>query len=322
MTTLGKQRHLSRCTTPNGHFAIIAIDHRGNLRTSLDASAPKPLTDAAFTQFKQDIVAGLLPGASAVLIDPAYGIGPGIHNHLISGEKGLLAPLEVTDYDLHPSEQSMSMIPYWGVGKIKRVGGDGVKLLLPYHPEAANAAEKQALVRQIVDECGHYDIPFFLEPIAYSLDKATPLSDAEVRQIVVEMAALFSTMGVDILKMQFPADAKQNADETAWKAACKELNAASKVPWALLSAGVDFATFAKQAEIACSAGASGVIVGRAVWTEAVQLQGSERQAFIQTTARNRMLQLARICQTHARSVFDDGQSKPIQTDWYADYASL
>lgn len=322
MTTLGKLRHLSRATTANGHFAIIAIDHRGNLLSSLNESAPKPLTDAAFTQFKQDIVAGLLPGASAVLIDPAYGIGAGIQNHLISGDKGLLAPLEVTDYDLHPSEQSMSMIPAWDIGKIKRVGGDGVKLLLPYHPQAANAAEKQALVRRIVDDCGHYDIPFFLEPIAYSLDKSQPLTDAEVRQIVVEMAALFSSMGVDILKMQFPADAKQNQDEASWKAACKALNAASKVPWALLSAGVDFATFAKQAEIACEAGASGVIVGRAVWTEAVKLQGSARQDFIQNTARNRMLQLAGICQTHARSVFDFGKEKSLTPTWYEGYTGL
>lgn len=322
MTTLGKLRHLSRCTTASGHFAIIAIDHRGNLLSSLNESAPQPLTDAGFTQFKQDILAGLLPGASAVLVDPAYGIGAGIQRRLISGQKGLLAPLEVTDYDLHPSEQTMSMIPHWGVGKIKRVGGDGVKLLLPYHPQAANVPEKQALVRQIVDECGHYDIPFFLEPIAYSLDKSQPLSDAEVRQIVVEMAALFGTLGVDILKLQFPADARQNQDESAWKAACAELNTACKVPWALLSAGVDFATFARQAEIACAAGASGVIVGRAVWTEAVKLQGAARQEFIHTTAHDRMLQLAAICQGQARSVFDFDQSQPVAVDWYEGYSGL
>ena len=48
--------------------------------------------------------------------------------------------------------------------KIKRVGGDGVKLLLPYHPEAENAPEKRAMVAELVETCTRHDIPFFLEP--------------------------------------------------------------------------------------------------------------------------------------------------------------
>ncbi len=44
-------------------------------------------------------------------------------------------------------------------------------------------------------------------------------------------------------------------------------NAASSAPWILLSAGVDFDEFAIQVRIACTAGASGFLAGRAVWQD-------------------------------------------------------
>ena len=49
-----------------------------------------------------------------------------------------------------------------------------------------------------------------------------------------------------------------------WEAACRELTAASAVPWVLLSGGISFKEFRQQTEIACRCGASGVVVGRGV----------------------------------------------------------
>ncbi|MGV2434686.1 MAG UNVERIFIED_CONTAM: hypothetical protein LVT10_07200 [Anaerolineae bacterium] len=59
------------------------------------------------------------------------------------------------------------------------------------------------------------------------------------------------------------------------------------MPWALLSAGASFEIFLRQAEMACQHGASGVIVGRAVWAEAVKLPPQERISFLQTTGAQR-----------------------------------
>lgn len=320
MTSLGKYRHLMHTATPGGHFVVLAIDHRTNLLDALNKHTAQPLTDAQFVAYKQAIIDALAPFASAVLTDPAYGIGAGVASRAIPGQVGLLAPLEVTDYDLHPSRRAIHYIPDWSVRKIKRCGGDGVKLLLPYHPDADNAADKHAVVRRIVDECGAEDIPFFLEPIAYSLHPARGLATAELRQITLTMARTFSRMGVDVLKLQFPVDPAQESDENAWRAACGAVSQACEtVPWALLSAGVDFDTFALQAQTACAAGASGVIVGRAVWNESVSLQGTERHDFIRGACIERIALLANICAQHARPFFTVSAAPHVEPDWYQAY---
>lgn len=298
MLKVGKLRHITQCCTPDGHFIILAIDHRANLKEKLDAAAPAPLTDEQFTAFKVQVMEQLLDHASAVLVDPIYGLEAGIRSQVITGQHGLLAPLEVTDYSLHPSQRTMKYIEDWGVAGIKANGGNGVKLLLPYHPDSADASQKHDEVARIVAECEVYQIPFFLEPIAYSLDPDIPLTSAEKRDIVVRSAAQFSRAGADVLKVEFPA--MPSDDESYWQSALTELNdACGTVPWALLSAGVNYETFRRQVEMACKAGASGVIVGRAVWSDAIYLQGSERDEFLRVTARERMATLAYICMTHA-----------------------
>lgn len=300
MTTLGKYRHLSRCATPDGHFVILAIDHRANLRAALDKHALQPSTDAEFAAFKQQVIGALAGEASGVLTDPDFGIPAGIVSRNIAPGHGLLAPIEVTNYDVHPSQREVEFIPDWSVHHIKRVDGDGVKLLLYYHPDATNAEKQRGIVQQIVTDCAAEDIPFFLEPIPYSLDPSTPLSNSDLLAISVEMARLFSGMGVDVLKLQFPVDAATNRDKSAWRTACEQVSAACTVPWALLSAGVDYATFAVQTRIACEAGASGVIVGRAVWNEAVTLADPARAEFLATTGRERIRELRTICAGSAR----------------------
>lgn len=316
MTTMGKFRHLSRCCTPGGHFVVLAIDHRDNLLEALNRHTPLPFTDEAFVGFKQLLIQELAPLGSAVLTDPAYGIGYGISSGAISGRIGLLAPIEVTDYRLQPSQRSIRLIPGWSVEKIKRVGGDGVKLLLPYHPKADSTAEKIELVKRIVDECNRYDIPFFLEPIAYSLNPGEMLPNAELLDTLVEIASCFSSLRVDVLKLQFPIDTTQTPDPAEWRAACRTLNAACKVPWVLLSGGIDYDTFLKQTEIACESGASGVIVGRAVWSEAVALQPDQRTVFIKTTAHERMNTLADSCLRHGNSIYNQITAPQPSTDWY------
>lgn len=322
MTTMGKFRHLSRCSTDDGHFTVLAIDHRTNLLEKLNQFAAHSLNDADFTDFKEQVVSPLLTEASALLIDPAYGIGAGIAGQIINRNAGLLSPIEVTNYDLPPGKRDVEFIPEWSVAKIKRVGADGVKMLLPYHPEANNIQQKHDIVQQIVADCEKYDIPFFLEPIAYSLNTNEKMSNNELRQIVVQMASTFSKMGVDILKLQFPVDASQSADEKLWQAACEEVDAACAVPWALLSAGVGYDVFERQAQIACEAGASGVIVGRAVWAEAVELQGNERQHFLDTTAKTRMTTLAKICANAATPWYERVTLPDASINWYESYQSL
>jgi hypothetical protein len=123
--------------------------------------------------------------ATAVLTDPDYGF-PAIVDGALPANIGLIAPLEVTNYTSHPSKRATTLIPGWDVAKLKATGCSGAKLLLYFHPGAANADSQTAIVDAIVEQCQQYNVPFFLEPVGYSLDPTQPLSNAERRQVVVE----------------------------------------------------------------------------------------------------------------------------------------
>ncbi len=320
MTTLGKYRHLTQASTPAGHFVMLAIDHRDVLRDALNRAAPSPISDAQFAAFKRDIMQHLLPACSAVLADPGYGFGPGIADGTIGGAVGVLAPLEDASYTTDPHRYRPAFMPRWSVARIKRFGGAGVKLLVYYHPEAPTAAAVRDAVSRAVEECARYDLPLYLEPLSFSPDPARPLPSAERRPVGVEAARTFCALGIDVLKAEFPVNVRQEPDEDIWRAALAELDAACTVPWALLSAGVDYSTFLRQTELACQAGASGVIVGRAVWAEAVSLGGEERARFLETRGQERMRALAAICAQHGAD-WRKRVAPPETTapDWYFGY---
>lgn len=311
-TTPGKYRHLTRAATPGGHFVVLAIDHRRNLWDALQAHSDAPVTPALFAAFKRHAIAALAGEASAVLTDPAYGLP----NGGLTVRGGLLCPLEVTDYSVHPSQRGFRPIPDWGVEQIKRAGGDGVKLLLYYHPDAPNAADQRAVVEWTVDECARWDIPLYLEPIAFSPDPDRPLSAIEHQQVVIESARTFSTLGIDVLKAEFPVDIRQVTDETMWMDALQALDAACSVPWTLLSAGVSYGVFKRQVELACRAGASGIIAGRAVWNEAVELHGEARESFLRLTAVQRLRELAAIVAQYARPWTARISAPELSAQWF------
>ena len=66
------------------------------------------------------------------------------------------------------------------------------------------------------------------------------------------------------------------------------------MPWALLSAGVDHATFIGQLRAARAAGASGFIAGRSIWKDAVGLPAADRDAFLTGEGRRRLEELMEV----------------------------
>lgn len=303
--TTGKTRRLQQCATPNGHLTILAIDHRNNLRRSLNPTDPAAVSDEALVDFKLAVVAALAPETSAILIDPQYGAAPAITTGALPGATGLIVALERTGYTGAPAQRAArvsELLPDWSPRKIERLGANGVKLLVYYHPDAPTAPQVEALVQQVATSCLEADIPLFLEPLSYSPDPAQSKLPPEERcRVVVETARKLTAIpGVDVLKAEFPVDISAVPDEAEWRAACLEMTEASRVPWVLLSAGVDFETYLRQVAVAALAGASGVAVGRAVWKEATGLSLAERATFLSTVARGRMARVAALCRALAR----------------------
>ena len=319
--TIGKMRSLQQCSTPRGTLAVLALDHRNNLRHLIRPDAPETVTDEEMVAFKTLVVSYLAPAASAVLLDPQVGAAQVITTRTLPGSTGLMVALEETGYTGDPVSRGSQILPGWSVSKARRMGANAVKLLVYYHPDSAAAGRIEDLVRQVGSDCMAEDIPFFLEPLSYSLDPAVKrLSGPDRRRVVLETARRLAPLGVDILKAEFPIDITEVEDEKEWLAACQELTDASHIPWVLLSASVSFEAYMRQVEVACEAGASGVAAGRAVWKEAPTISSYEREWFLRGAAYERMARLTALCDALARPWTHFYTAPDVLPDWYERYS--
>ncbi len=289
----GTRRGLDACASARGTFAVLALDHRQNLRKELHPEAPEATTYDEMVEFKRAVVRALAPHATGSLLDPEIGAAQCIADGSLPGTAGLLVAIEATGYAGAPDARVSRVLPGWSVEQAKRMGASAAKLLVYYHPDAANAADQRQFVADVAAECRRHDFALFVEPLGFDPATGGKLTGEARRRCVVETARTMTALGADILKAEFPYDVSV-ADEGAWADACAELDAASAVPWVLLSGGVDDATFERQVAVACGAGASGVLVGRSVWAPSATMAPADRDAWLASEGRRRLERLVRL----------------------------
>lgn len=300
---LAAWRGIAACASARGTFAVLALDHRQNLRKELRPADPSSVTYAEMVDFKRAVVRALAPVATGTLLDPEIGAAQCIADGSLPPRAGLMVALEATGFEGPPTARISHMLDGWSVAKAKRLGAAAAKLLVYYNPDAPNAADQRRLVAEVAAACRAADLALFLEPLSFSLVAGEALTGDARRRVVVETARELTALGGDVLKAEFPYDPSVT-DRARWRAACNELDAASAVPWVLLSGGVDDATFEAQVALACDAGASGVVVGRSVWAEAAAGDPAARDAFLATTGRERLHRLADLVDGAARPWHD------------------
>ena len=197
--SIGKYRGLQQCSTPNGAIAVLALDHRQNLRKALNPEAPQLVGDEELVAFKCQVVEHISPEASAVLLDPEYGAAQCVASGSLAGQKGLIVALDATGYTGESTSRRSQVLPGWSVAKARRMGASAVKLLVYYHPQSESAPEIEALVAYVAQQCQDQDLLFFLEPLSYALNPAQKkLPSAERRQVVIETARRLTMPGVDV----------------------------------------------------------------------------------------------------------------------------
>ncbi len=318
--SIGKLRGLQQCATPRGGFAVMALDHRNNLRHAFRPDSPEPAGDAEITSFKEQLVEVLAPLSSAVLLDPELSAAQCIARHRLPGRAGLIVALDATGYVGDPQARQSRVLPGWSVAQAKRMGASAAKLLVYYHPDSPAADEIEALVQRVAEECLKQELALFLEPLSYSVDPAKKkVAPEERRCVVIETARRLIVPGVDVLKAEFPVDVSAEPDERTWREACEELSRVSRVPWVLLSASAPYEAYVRQVTAACQAGASGVAAGRAVWQEAPTLNGAARESFLRTTATQRMMRLTELVDASARPWTEYFAAPIVTPQWYASY---
>jgi tagatose-1,6-bisphosphate aldolase len=319
---IGTLRGLDACASETGKLSVLALDHRNNLRHLLAPADPGAVPGEQLVATKRAVVRALMGTASGVLLDPEFGAAQAVVDGSLPAAAGLMVTVEASGYGGPSTARVSSLLSGFSVAQAKRMGADAVKLLLYYHPDADVASTQEQLLMQVAEDCADHDIPLFLETLSYSIDETVPTLTAEARRdVVVRTAHRLTAIGGDILKSEFPYDASVT-DRSRWAEACQELDEATSIPWVILSAGVDDATFEAQTEVACRAGASGVLVGRSVWAEGVVLPPSERDAWLAGEGVARMQRLVDIVEREGKPWRERSplrnQPDPGAT-WFLDY---
>jgi tagatose 1,6-diphosphate aldolase len=297
----GKFAGLNACADQRGVIAALAVDHRGNLLEAIaKARGPQGQANADdMLTFKSAVTRILTPYASAILLDPEYGLeaipsrAPG---------KGVLLAYEQSGYDTTVQGRLPDLLPEWSVRRLVEAGAQAIKILMYYNPfdTAQINMIKQAYVERIGAECAALDVPFFLEPLAYddALGDDKGLAFARKKpEYVTSAMEEFSRprYGVDVLKVEIPVNpayvsglsafsggeyafTRQEAMEWFRMAA----RATSK-PFIFLSAGVTNAVFCELLELAAEAGvkSAGILCGRATWQDGISIYAKEGGAALE-----------------------------------------
>jgi tagatose 1,6-diphosphate aldolase len=305
----GKFDGISACADDNGVIAAAAMDQRGSLQKAIaKARGDSGTADAAdMLAFKTAVTKVLTQHASAILMDPEYGLdalkarAPGT---------GVLLAYEKTGYDAMIKGRLPDLLPEWSVRRLVEAGADAIKILLYYNafddPQVNTI--KHAFIERVGAECAAIDAPFFLEPLAYddNLDDKGIEFAKKKPEYVTRYMEEFSKprYGVDVLKVEVPVNIKFVAGTRAFaggtaaysrqEAMAHFNNAASAAtkPFIYLSAGVTDEIFRETLELAAEAGTpfSGVLCGRATWQDAIPIYAREGVAALEAWLEDRGVQ--------------------------------
>src|SRR5499433_1093813 len=194
-----------------GVIAAAAMDQRGSLQKALAKEKGSEVPVSMMEEFKSIVTEVLTPHASAILLDPEFGLPASKRR---SKNAGLLLAYEKTGYDKTGPGRLPDLLEVWSAKRLKEAGADCVKILLyytPFDPKDVND-RKHAWVERIGDECRANDIPFFLEFVGYEegADEKGLEYSKKKPQIVMESMKEFSKerYGVDVLKVEVPVNMK------------------------------------------------------------------------------------------------------------------
>ena len=292
--TPGKLAGLNAVSNDRGVIAAAAMDQRGSLLKSLQQARGASADGHDLELFKSMVTDTLTQYASAILLDPEFGLPATKHLH----GKGLLLAYEKTGYDATTPGRLPDLLDNWSVLRLKEAGATCIKILLyytPFDPPSVNDV-KHAFIERVGAECRAFDIPFFCEFVGYDAEggKEDTLEYARKKPAIVAGSMReFSKpqYAIDVLKVEVPvnmtfvAGTKAYKGETAYTRAealqhFRDTAAVTELPFIYLSAGVSNPVFIETLELAGESGVAfnGVLCGRATWKDGVPIFARDGEA--------------------------------------------
>jgi tagatose 1,6-diphosphate aldolase len=292
--TRGKFEGITACANERGVIAAAAMDQRGSLKKAIAKARGEGGTATAedMTLFKTAVTKILTAHATAILMDPEYGL-PALKAR--TRRAGVLMSYEKSGYDTTINGRLPDLLPEWSVRRLVAAGADAIKILLyinPFDAEHINTV-KYAFIERVGAECAAMDRPFFLEPLAYDDtigdEKSFAFAKVKPKYVTAYMEEFSKPCyGVDVLKVEVPVNMKYVAGTRAFTgeaaytrqqamAHFRSAAAATTKPFIYLSAGVSDEVFRETLELAAEAGAAfaGVLCGRATWQEGIPIYATQ-----------------------------------------------
>jgi tagatose 1,6-diphosphate aldolase len=243
------------------------------------------------SEFKEAVVRVLTPYASAILLDPEFGLSAAKQR---AKNCGLLLAYEKSGYDNTQPGRLPDLLDEYSVRRLVEAGADCVKILLyytPFDPAHVNDV-KHAWVERIGGECVAADVPFFLEFVGYEegVEEKSIEFARKKPECVIKSMEEFSKdrYGVDIMKVEVPVNMAYVAGTRACKGESaytreqakdffRKGAAVAKKPFIYLSAGVSNDVFSETLDLAAESGTnfSGVLCGRATWKEGIPIYAKQ-----------------------------------------------
>jgi len=290
--TPGKLAGLKSVSDERGVIAAAAMDQRGSLKKSLaKEKGVAEMPDSALEEFKILVTSVLTKHASAILLDPEFGLPASKQRN----GKGLLLAYEKTGYDAATPGRLPDLLDVWSVRRLKEAGADCIKILLYYTPFEKSPINdlKHAWVERIGDECRAHDIPFFLETVGYDVhgedEKGVGYAKRKPDVVTGSMEEFGKERyGVDVLKVEVPVQMEFVAGTRAFKGDAAYTRAealehfriaasSTHKPFIYLSAGVSNPVFIETLELAVESGTTfnGVLCGRATWKDGIAVYAKQ-----------------------------------------------
>lgn len=293
MTTAERRGYQQICGA-DGAMMVIACDQRGGMRTLLakDPAEQAKIGNDVLGDTKADIARYLAIEASCVLVDPICAVPKLVDDGLLHRNTALLIGLDASGWDTAPEGWRLSkLVEGIDARKVRALGGTGGKIMVYLRSDtpAANS-HNIAILKRVIADFAAEDLLLVVEFLTYALEGESPEAyAAKIPELIEGGSAICLELGAKVLKIPYPGSAEACAAVT---------RLAGDVPWAVLSAGVDHATFLKQVETAMANGASGVIAGRSLWKDCISLDRAVTRERLTTIAVPRLREIQAVIARH------------------------
>lgn len=286
LTTI-ERRALAAISTPSGRMLIVAADQRNGMKAAMNDApdGPSSISTGELAEAKGDLLRYLGNHAPAILLDPEVALPALVDDGTLDPSTSLVVGMDASGSVERDGLKYTRYVEGVDPRRVRDLGGDAAKMLWYVRPDRQDDASPLAQeIRDLVAACEKEGLLLIVELLTYQLEGESDEDYAAAfPTLVADGAALAVRCGAKVLKLQYPGSAEACAAVT---------KAADGVPWAVLSAGVDHATFVVQVATAMENGAAGAMAGRALWKDSLSVSHDLRREYLTDRALPRLRELA------------------------------